>query len=85
MFVNPFALWTEFVLKTGEAMLAAMRTPAGKAGAPRRVAVIPAADPPPAKEQARPPAPKKAKSAPKQAAPKAKAKLKAKPRGRRKR
>jgi hypothetical protein len=45
LFVNPFALWTQFAFKTSEVLWAAMRTGAERADAPK-VAVIPAADAP---------------------------------------
>jgi hypothetical protein len=47
LFVNPLAIWTDLVLKSGEAMLASVvHAAAVRANAPK-VAVIPAADPPP--------------------------------------
>ena len=46
MFVNPFALWTNLALKTGEAMLASAQAVTAQAAA-RRIAVIPTADAPP--------------------------------------
>ena len=48
LFVNPFALWTEFALKTGEAMWASAHAAAMRTNA-RRVAVIPTEDAPPPK------------------------------------
>jgi hypothetical protein len=51
LFVNPFAIWTELALKTGEAMWASAHSAALRANAPK-VAVIPTADAPPPKAQA---------------------------------
>jgi len=48
LLVNPLAIWTGLAFKTGEAMLASVHAAAARANAPR-VAVIPAADAPPAK------------------------------------
>jgi hypothetical protein len=45
VFVNPFAIWTQFALKTGEAMWASAHAAAVRSNAPR-VAVIPTADAP---------------------------------------
>ncbi|HEY8250284.1 MAG TPA: hypothetical protein VIG70_06725 [Burkholderiales bacterium] len=49
LFVNPFAIWTGLAFKTGEAMLASVHAASARANAPR-VAVIAAADAPPAKQ-----------------------------------
>jgi hypothetical protein len=51
LFVNPFALWTQLALKTGEAMWASAHAAAMRANA-RRVAVIPTEDAPPPKPRA---------------------------------
>ena len=51
LFVNPFAIWTHLVFKTGEAMFASAHAAAVRANAPK-VAVIPTADAPPRKAQA---------------------------------
>ena len=51
LFVNPFAIWTDLALKTGEAMLASAHAVASEAAA-RRIAVIPTADAPVLKEKA---------------------------------
>jgi hypothetical protein len=45
LFVNPFAIWADLALKTGEAMIASAHAVASQAAA-RRVAVIPTADAP---------------------------------------
>jgi len=45
LFVNPFAIWTQFAFKTGQAMWASAHAAAMQANAPR-VAVIPTADAP---------------------------------------
>lgn len=50
LFVNPFAIWTDLALKTGEAMWASAHAAAIRANAPS-VAVIPTADAPPPKAQ----------------------------------
>jgi hypothetical protein len=49
LFVNPLAIWTGLAFKTGEAMLASVHAASARANAPR-VAVIPSADAPPAKQ-----------------------------------
>jgi len=52
MFINPFTMWTQLALKTGEAMWASAHAAAVRANAPAnspRVAVIPTADAPAAK------------------------------------
>ncbi|HEV8109658.1 MAG TPA: hypothetical protein VGP97_19265 [Burkholderiales bacterium] len=51
LFVNPFAIWTQFALKAGEAMWASAHAAAVRANAPR-VAVIPTADAPAPKAEA---------------------------------
>jgi hypothetical protein len=51
LFVNPFAIWTNLALKTGEAMIASAHAVAAEAKA-RRIAVIPAADAPARKVKA---------------------------------
>jgi hypothetical protein len=51
LFVNPFALWTQLALKTGEAMWASAHAAAVRTNSPR-VAVIPTADAPAPKAQA---------------------------------
>jgi hypothetical protein len=51
LFVNPFTIWSELALKTGEAMLASAHAAAVRAAAPK-VAVIPTADAPPPKAEA---------------------------------
>jgi hypothetical protein len=48
LFVNPFALWTEFALKSGEAMLASAQASVARGRTPK-VAVITDADVPRAK------------------------------------
>jgi hypothetical protein len=45
LFVNPFTIWTDLALKTGEAILASAHAAALRANAPK-VAVIPTADAP---------------------------------------
>ncbi|HEY1290618.1 MAG TPA: hypothetical protein VGF58_19975, partial [Burkholderiales bacterium] len=45
LFVNPFTIWTQWALKTGQAMWASAHAAAVQANAPR-VAVIPTADAP---------------------------------------
>ncbi len=55
LFVNPFTMWTQLALKTGEAMWASAHAAAVRANAPTnspRVAVIPTADAPARKAQA---------------------------------
>ena len=52
LFVNPFAFWTDFALKTGQAMWATAHAAAVRANGPR-VAVIPTADAPQEKVQRR--------------------------------
>jgi hypothetical protein len=55
LFVNPFTMWTQLALKTGEAMWASAHAAAVRANAPTnspRVAVIPTADAPAPKAQA---------------------------------
>ena len=91
MFVNPFALWTNLALKTGEAMLASVQAVTAQAAA-RRIAVIPTADAPalpalkadapaaPAAKPARQARATRSKAAPSKALRKAKAKVKAKAR-----
>lgn len=51
LFVNPFSLWSELALKTGEAMLASVHAAALGANGPK-VGVIPTPDAPPAKVEA---------------------------------
>jgi hypothetical protein len=46
---NPFSIWTNFALKSGEAMLAAAQAAVARPKAPR-VAVLPSADAPPPKK-----------------------------------
>ena len=77
-FVNPFALWTNLALKTGEAMLASAQAVSSQAAA-RRIAVIPTADVPALKADA-PFAPTAKPARQKAALRKAKAKVKAKAR-----
>jgi hypothetical protein len=48
LFVNPFTMWTQLALKTGEAMWASAHAAAVRANSPR-VSVIPTADAPAAK------------------------------------
>ena len=48
LFVNPFAMWTDLAVKSGEAMLASTQAAIARANAPK-VAVLPAADAPPRK------------------------------------
>jgi len=79
-FVNPFTIWTNLALKTGEAMIASAHAVASEATA-RRVAVIPTADAP-ALKAAPAKAPRKARAKPKVKA-KAKAKARRKARARR--
>jgi hypothetical protein len=55
LFVNPFTMWTQLALKTGEAMWASAHAAAVRANAPMnspRVAVIPTADAPAPKARA---------------------------------
>lgn len=81
LFVNPFAIWTNFALKTGESIWASTHAAAVRANAPK-VAVIPTADVP------RPKAAKPVKQASKAArltAPRAKVRSKAKAKRRAKR
>jgi hypothetical protein len=47
VFVNPFAIWTELALKTGEAIMASMQAATG----PRTVGVVPPADAPAPKDR----------------------------------
>jgi len=51
LFVNPFTIWSELALKTGEAMLASVHAAALGANRPK-VAVIPTADAPPPQVEA---------------------------------
>ena len=51
LFVNPFTMWTQLALKTGEAMWASAHAAAVRANSPR-VAVIPTADAPAPKARA---------------------------------
>ena len=54
LFVNPFTIWTQLALKTGEAMWASAHAAAVRANAPTnspRVAVIPTAEAPAPKAQ----------------------------------
>ena len=60
LFVNPFTLWSELALKTGEAMLASVHAAALGANRPK-VGVIPTADAPAPKVEA----PKAVEEAPK--------------------
>jgi len=82
-FMNPFAIWTDLALKTGEAMLASAHALASEATA-RRIAVIPAADAPakPEAQAAQAPRSKRA-NAPGKAKAKARAKARIKARSRR--
>lgn len=48
LFVNPFAMWADLAVKSGEAMLASTQAAIARANAPK-VAVLPAADAPPRK------------------------------------
>jgi hypothetical protein len=50
LFVNPLAIWTELVFKTGEAMWASAHAAAVRAHSPK-VVVIPTADAPPSKAE----------------------------------
>ena len=82
LFVNPFAIWTDLALKTGEAMLASAHAVASEATA-RKIAVIPTADAPALQAEAPAvPAPKPAreKAASAKALRKAKARVNAKAR-----
>ena len=80
LFINPFAIWADLALKTGEAMIASAHALASEANARRKVAVIPAADAPALRAQAI----SSMKEAPAKASRKARAKVKAKARPRRK-
>src|SRR2546423_14505915 len=71
LFVNPFTIWSDLALKTGEAMLATVHAAALRANG-ARVAVIPTADAPPM-EAPRMEAPNV--EAPKAEAPKARRKI----------
>lgn len=51
LFVNPFSLWSELALKTGEAMLASVHAAALGANRPK-VGVVPTADAPAPKVEA---------------------------------
>jgi hypothetical protein len=51
LFVNPFSLWSELALKTGEAMLASVHAAALGANRPT-VGIIPTSDAPPPKVEA---------------------------------
>jgi hypothetical protein len=51
LFVNPFAIWSDFAFKTAEAMWASAHAAAVRANAPK-VAVIPTGDAPAPKAQA---------------------------------
>ena len=53
LFTNPFALWTAFALKSGEAMLASAQASVAQGRTPK-VAVLPDADAPPPKVNAAP-------------------------------
>lgn len=69
--MNPFALWTDILLKSGKAVLESMQEAAARAERPR-VAVVPTADaPPPTRPRAKPKRKARAK-------PKTKAKRRAK-------
>jgi hypothetical protein len=87
LFVNPFAIWTDLALKTGQAMWSSYAAAARPSAAPR-IAVIPTADAPapkldaPAPSAHRSPRPARAKLRRKPKA-KAKARAKAKRRARR--
>ena len=50
-FFNPFAIWTNFALKSGEAMLDAAQAAVARPKTPR-VAVLPSADAPPPRKAA---------------------------------
>jgi hypothetical protein len=78
VFLNPFAIWTDLALRTGQAMIASAHAVAAEAKA-RRIAVIPTADAP-AREVAPTKAPRKAKA---NAKGKTRGKAKTKPRARR--
>jgi hypothetical protein len=80
LFVNPFAIWTDLALKTGEAMIASAHAIASEASA-RRVAVIPTADAP--VQQANAPAAPKAAPAKATSRARRKARSKRKARARR--
>jgi hypothetical protein len=80
LFVNPFTIWANFALKTGESMLASAQAAAARANAPR-VAVIPTAEP---VRQAAKPVKRASKAArPKPARAKVRSKAKAKRRAKR--
>jgi hypothetical protein len=70
LFVNPFAVWTQLALKTGEAIWASVQVAAVRANA-RKVAVIPTADVPPPKADASVPQPVRLEAKPIQQASKA--------------
>jgi hypothetical protein len=61
--MNPFALWTHLMLRTGEAMLDSMQAAAARAR-PAKVAVISTPDAPPHRPRARRKAKAKAKPKP---------------------
>lgn len=50
--LNPFAMWADLAVKSGEAMLASTQAAIARANAPK-VAVLPAADAPPRKASQR--------------------------------
>jgi hypothetical protein len=82
LFVNPFAIWTNLALKTGEAMIASAHAVAAEAKA-RRIAVIPTADAPARKVTASTaPAVKPARRAASSKAAPPRARSKAKPKAR---
>ena len=66
LFVNPFTMWTQLALKTGEAMWASAHAAAVRANSPR-VAVIPTADAPAPKAPAPAAALRKARASVRQA------------------
>jgi hypothetical protein len=76
LFVNPFAMWADLAVKSGEAVLASTQAAIARANAPK-VAVLPSADAPPRKAplRAKPSQPKAARAKPRK---KAKAKRRAK-------
>jgi hypothetical protein len=77
LFVNPLALWTEFALKTGQAMWASAAQAARSNTAPK-VAVIPTLDAPvPKARQAATPSKRQASKAARSKAPRAKPRRKA--------
>lgn len=51
LFVNPFTVWTDLALKTGQAMWASTLAAAVQSNAAAKVAVIPTADAPPPRMQ----------------------------------